>query len=348
VLPPFGDCPYTHWMRFASAPLLWRLSAGLLALLAVGCAELLELDEFAGRSTTGNGGAGAGAAGRGGRGGGKGGAAGGGGAPACVLDASFEGLAPVPVINSPAAERSVFLSADQLIIYFSSKRVIGVDALDELWWATRNSIQDDFSPPTKLANVNSTQDDFFPSLSGDRLTLIFGSTRSGAQQTDLYVATRTHPAVDFDTPQSIAGVNSSDNEFGSFVLPDLSALYLFSNRTGDYDIFRSPGLNGSFGAPVAVDEVNLPTSYEGCPVVSPDELTLYFYTTRQGGPPDIWVTQRSQVGAAFAPPTKVDELCSSDDDRPGWLSPDGCTLYLMTDRPGGSGSLDIWVAHRPQ
>ena len=29
------------------------------------------------------------------------------------------------------------------------------------------------------------------------------------------------------------------------------------------------------------------------------------------------------------------------------LSPDGLSLYMATNRPGGPGGLDIWVAHRP-
>jgi hypothetical protein len=135
-------------------------------------------------------------------------------------------------------------------------------------------------------------------------------------------------------------------DFGPFVLPDMSALYLFAKPTTHYDIFRSQNLNGSFGTPEPVTEVNSPTAYDGCPVPSTDELALYFYTMRDLGPPDIWVAQRSAANVPFNQPTKVDELCTDHEDRPSWLSPDRCVLYFVSDRTGGKGGLDIYVARR--
>jgi hypothetical protein len=42
------------------------------------------------------------------------------------------------------------------------------------------------------------------------------------------------------------------------------------------------------------------------------------------------------------------ELNTDADDQPAWISPDGCVMYLMSSRPGGFGSIDIWVARRPK
>jgi hypothetical protein len=44
----------------------------------------------------------------------------------------------------------------------------------------------------------------------------------------------------------------------------------------------------------------------------------------------------------------VPELSSPFSESPSWISPDGCTIYLQSDRPGGLGAQDIYVAVRPR
>ena len=39
---------------------------------------------------------------------------------------------------------------------------------------------------------------------------------------------------------------------------------------------------------------------------------------------------------------------SAQGDEPGWISADGCRLYLYSNRPGGMGMQDIYVAKRPK
>ena len=340
--------------------LTW-LAAGTLGigLWGAGCAEVLKLDEFAGGTSTsagGTGGAGGSAVGGQGGLGGNGGTAGGGGSGAgagggvvhaCNLDAPFEGLAPVAELNSPVVERSVFLSPDQKVVYFSSNRISGFPAGDELWWASRSSITESFSGLAKLLNVNAPQDEFFPSVTADGKTLIFASTRPLSALTDLYIATRDDAAMDFGVPAVIAGLNTSDHDFGPHVLPDRSALYFYSGQGDEYDIYRAGASNGTFVNPEPVTEVNAEGEIDGCPVPTPDELTLYFFTMREGGAPDIWVAHREHASQPFDPPTKVEELCSDAQDRPGWIAPDGCTIYFMTDRDSDPNQLDIWRAQRP-
>jgi len=38
---------------------------------------------------------------------------------------------------------------------------------------------------------------------------------------------------------------------------------------------------------------------------------------------------------------------TSDADGTTYISPDGLTLYFSSDRPGGYGQYDLWVATRP-
>ena len=50
----------------------------------------------------------------------------------------------------------------------------------------------------------------------------------------------------------------------------------------------------------------------------------------------------------WSTPINLGPLVNSpfDDNRPA-ISKDGLSLYITSDRPGGSGGLDIWVSHRP-
>jgi hypothetical protein len=57
--------------------------------------------------------------------------------------------------------------------------------------------------------------------------------------------------------------------------------------------------------------------------------------------------------SSWAPAEKIDEIAQNDEDlNTEFLdgcpvqSPDGLSLYLASNRPGGEGGLDIWVAHR--
>jgi hypothetical protein len=58
--------------------------------------------------------------------------------------------------------------------------------------------------------------------------------------------------------------------------------------------------------------------------------------------------------SAWEPAQKIDEIAGNDpelntafQDGCPIQSPDGLSLYMASNRPGGSGLLDIWVAHRP-
>lgn len=95
-----------------------------------------------------------------------------------------------------------------------------------------------------------------------------------------------------------------------------------------------------------VEAVASPRSTEAHPTVTPDLLELYFSSDRAGDL-DIWLTKRSNPGAPWSDPIAVDELNSSGDEETADLSHDGLTMYLASERSGGLGGTDLWVATRP-
>jgi Tol biopolymer transport system component len=61
----------------------------------------------------------------------------------------------------------------------------------------------------------------------------------------------------------------------------------------------------------------------------------------------VYVARRNGVAAAWGAPALVLELSSSSDDAGLFVSPDGLTMWLSSNRPGGRGGYDIYRAERP-
>lgn len=91
--------------------------------------------------------------------------------------------------------------------------------------------------------------------------------------------------------------------------------------------------------------------YDAHPRISGDGLTLYYSSMRTDGGAlagtDIWRASRTATTLPFSTPTRVAELNTASNESPTWLSPDGCVIYIQTDRAGGTGGQDMWEAVKP-
>jgi hypothetical protein len=127
-------------------------------------------------------------------------------------------------------------------------------------------------------------------------------------------------------------------------------LHFASDRGGAFDIFKSTRANtsNSFNAPVPINELNT-TADENVPILSKDGLEIFFASTRVHSPTDIFHATRTTPDGAFGTPTLVEELSGEASyEYPNWVSPDRCELIFESDRSGGSGSGDLWIAMRPK
>jgi hypothetical protein len=103
----------------------------------------------------------------------------------------FQPPTAVSELNTAQFDLTPNVRFDGLEIVFASDRPGGVGGRD-LWGATRSSVSGTWSTPVNLGVlVNSASGENFPSLSGDRTSLLFSSDRPGGfGATDLYVSTR--------------------------------------------------------------------------------------------------------------------------------------------------------------
>jgi len=108
------------------------------------------------------------------------------------------------------------------------------------------------------------------------------------------------------------------------------------------------------GAPVNTEY------HEAFSAITKDGLTLFISSDRPGGygssesgvfylaaSYDIYVTHRESLDAPWGPVVNLGpNINTSSSEHSPMLSPDGHYLYLMSNRPGGYGSEDIYRSYR--
>jgi Tol biopolymer transport system component len=280
--------------------------------------------------------------------------------PPCNLAQPFG--APTPVqgmdINTAANEGTPRLSPNQLTLYFWSDRAVGDAAagITHVFVATRTRPTDPFSAPVPLTTLDTAVvDDDSPTVTEDGLTLVFGSDRetnaNGPDQ--LFMAMRADAGQSFTSPSVLANVNlPAYDETTPYLRPDGQVLYFATNDPGGqglHDIVRS-ARSGDFALPAFVPSINT-ASEEFNPCVSADETTVLWGSNRTDLDPhgdyDIYVALRPNVTQAFTSIANAgDAVNSAYLDLPGWISPDGCTLYMESSRGDGGSDRDLYVSRR--
>lgn len=267
--------------------------------------------------------------------------------PACDVTRPWGTPAPLAGVNTNRIDMSARLSPDELTIYFQSDRDTPSGTTVDLYVATRASIDDGFGAPARLDTVSTADNDGDPSISADGLTLFAGRSTAGFTDGDIYVATRATTLGAFGAPALATVSQSTTHDNQPFDAG--GGLWFTSQRPGGLgglDIYRAPITGGVLGTPVAVTELNT-ASEDWLPMLTADERTVYFGSTRPDpdapGLFDIWTSTRPDTASEFAAPTLVPELSSPFQDFPSWISPDGCRLYLTSER---LGSPDIYLVER--
>jgi Tol biopolymer transport system component len=105
----------------------------------------------------------------------------------------------------------------------------------------------------------------------------------------------------------------------------------------------------NFGDPVSLDPNINSSSADVCPVISADGCTMYFASDRPGGygDMDIYVAIRKSIDDEWEPAVNLGpNVNTSNYEAPWSISTDGLSLYMSSNRTGGSGTYDLWVITR--
>ena len=203
-----------------------------------------------------------------------------------------------------------------------------------------------FGTPFPLAEFPGTISRSTPRLSADELTIYFTSNGADAGS-DLTTAVRTSTSGAF-SGEAVLPQSTVSNDNDPSVSADHLSLYFHSTRAGTADIFVATRASTSvpFGAAATVAPIDQPTTNENHAYFRGAGDELWFISDRDGGAGsfDIYVAKRGAGG--FAAPTRVAELSSAAQDWQPQPSEDGLTILFASDRDGGAGKMDLWVARR--
>jgi len=104
-----------------------------------------------------------------------------------------------------------------------------------------------------------------------------------------------------------------------------------------------------FGTPTNLGPtVNSPYD-EWDPSISTDGLELFFSSWQPGGygESDLWMSKPESISDDWGEAVNLGPIVNSAYREGGpSISSDGLELYFDSSRPGGSGSLDLWMARR--
>jgi hypothetical protein len=152
--------------------------------------------------------------------------------------AQFGSVTELSGLNSLQRDDRPWLSPDELSIYFSSQRA---SFTDDLWRATRSSRTEAFGAAVSVVELNSSGNDAGASSTLDGKLILFASDRAGGVGgMDIYRATRASTSSPFSTPEPIAELNSSADDFDVQLSADGQEVFFSSNRNSPtYRIWRS-------------------------------------------------------------------------------------------------------------
>jgi Tol biopolymer transport system component len=271
----------------------------------------------------------------------------------CNPTAAFGPAIAVDAVNTSTADDELArLSPDELTLYFSSNRNGGPNK-DDIFLTGRLMADASFGAASAVPGVNTTASERAPSVTADGKNLYAMTSPTGGMPFTISVATRASTLSPFSALGPVAVVDdTSASDIVPYVLPDQSALYFTSTRDGgQYEIYRAANASGSYQTPIGISGALINTVNQGAQdaVVTPDELNLYFASSRGDvGSLDMYQSTRATKNDSWGAPSNLVGLNTQDVDVPTWISADNCVLYFTrnTAHDGGTVNYDVFYAVR--
>ncbi|MFN0251201.1 MAG: hypothetical protein ACKV2T_30275 [Kofleriaceae bacterium] len=253
-------------------------------------------------------------------------------------------------LNSGSDDVTPYVSPDERLITFASTRAGGM-GLSDAYVAVRAATTDPFGAPTAMQGVNTATYENRPMIVSGGLRVYFETNLTGmVADWNNSVATRASTQVSFGAWAPIPQINTATTDTAPYILPDDSAIYFMSTRgAGSPEMWRSSFQGGNWTTPALVPGTNLNESSVDYPFVTPDELVLYFSSSRVGGAGgrDIWMATRASTAVAFGTPINIAALNTTSPESGGWISADNCVIYFARNIGVAASNWQIMRAEKP-
>ncbi|MCJ7729818.1 MAG: hypothetical protein MUO27_08090, partial [Sedimentisphaerales bacterium] len=264
--------------------------------------------------------------------------------PAAIAD--WTEPAPVTEINSNYHEKSPFLSFDGLTLYFSRIETYGFYG-SRMYQATRTMPVGPFTEVKEISTLSYPGGGVeYPWVSPDNLQMYY-RYKQPTTKYRLAVTKRTSVNDPWHTGTDIAELNA----LGDVYNPSLSANELtivfvgdLTGGQGGLDIWVAsrPNANASFSNVTNLAEINS-SAADVHPSISPDGLTLYFASNRNGTY-QLFRATRQSLDAPFG---NLEQLsffdCPDCSLYYPFLSSDGKAFYFV--KSTSEQTLDIYVSY---
>ena len=259
----------------------------------------------------------------------------------CGPNLPFGSPIPLVGVNTVGGEFAVTLSNDEREVFVTTSTQDGLKPA--VYRSTRASLDTSFVPPS-LVELDVPLPHWGVSLAPNGLDLYVSA---GARPRRLY-RTRRPTASDPFQPSEVVQIAPSpvgmlfDNPY----VTGRGVLYMTRESGPQFDIYFSfLDDAGAYGIPRSLAAFNTVGTSEDWPVESTDGKTLFFAS---GGLASTEIIEARRAFPTDAYSTgKPLTFPQAAVKHPGWISVDGCRLYLvMENAPGGRGGADVFVAQR--
>ncbi|MBS1562175.1 MAG: PD40 domain-containing protein [Bacteroidetes bacterium] len=192
---------------------------------------------------------------------------------------------------------------------------------------------------------NSSNDDFGLTPTNHGRLVYFTSDRSGEQQ--IYSMERTSSG--WTEPDKLGGKVNSATHVGTCALTTDGQYMVFAgyehnvDGLGRTDLYSATRENGTFKNITNLAALNS-SFYDSQPTLSADGRTMLFVSDRTGGAGKTDIYLSTWNGKEWSTPKQVTGINSAASEMSPVLASDGRTVYFASDRQGGKGGFDVYVA----
>lgn len=262
------------------------------------------------------------------------------------------------IVNSPYPDYSPAITADERILFFTSRRegttggMKGPDnfPFEDIFITTK--FEGDWTDPVSIgANINTNGHDACVGVSNDGQQLIIYKDTEG--DGNLYSCNKIGDTWSLPTKLG-SNINTKAWEPHASLSRDENTIYFTSDRSNGYglrDIYKATKLpTGEWGLALNLGPT-INTEYdEDGPFIHPDDKTFYFSSKghKSMGGFDIFKSVQTEPNVWSIPENIGTPINTPDDDIYFVLSAGGDHAYYVSAAVGGEGEKDIYLINLPK
>ena len=259
-----------------------------------------------------------------------------------------------PTVVEAVADLSAFdddptFTDDRLELFFSTDRDAANMDDDNIWVSRRTTVAEPWGTPTRVEVINGPYRDATPGVSGDGLSIWFGTERPGDKgQYDIYWSQRPDRTSPWTEPIAVSEINTRTYDVAPQVTMGGLVMVVEENGpggVGGHDLYLTsrPTLQAPWGTPQLIDGVNSPSNETAGRLVLGGRVLVFCSNRNWSTGEDIYYAVREDLDASFSEPEPLPGVNTDANDFDPWPSEDFRYLVFASNR---DGSADLYETSR--